>query len=297
MARSSSGPCTSALLRYRRCRRNRGPMATDAVKAKAQRPQPRRLRRSRWVAAAVIVFGTALTYVWMWRAVPLTVDQGTPFSVWSVISNSARAMRAAAAAAGERFGPVIGVDSGSAAPASESRDQGTATAPESTRRARGAGSVMPTGNASARSATGQPAIQSLLAPGDVGRDSRSGRMAPAVPMPAGLPAEGAAEGTRVDDVSGASQVYSSADPDVTPPELLRPQLPFPLLSGVRTALNTIELIVSEGGTVERVQLLSEPRRMADMMLLSGAKAWVFEPASRRGQSVRYRLLVSWDSGP
>jgi hypothetical protein len=274
------------------------PVAADAVQAKARRPQPRRLRRSRRVAAAVIMFGTALTGVWIWRTSPTTFDQETPFNAWRVISDSARAMRAAAAAASERFGPATRDDGGSAGPAPESRDQATAAAPESTRGPRAAGSVrLPARNASARSAAGQPATPSLPAPGDVGPSSRSGGMAPAVPMGTGLAAEGAAEGTRVNAVRDAAQVFTSADPDVRPPELLRPQLPFPLLSGVRTELNTMELIVSETGTVERVQLISQPRRMADMMLLSGAKAWVFEPASWRGQSVRYRLLVSWDSGP
>ena len=76
-----------------------------------------------------------------------------------------------------------------------------------------------------------------------------------------------------------------------------PQMPAPLLSGVQAEVNTIELIISEAGTVERVRLLSRPRRMADMMLLSGAKTWEFEPASKRGQSVRYRLLLSWDATP
>jgi TonB family protein len=62
-------------------------------------------------------------------------------------------------------------------------------------------------------------------------------------------------------------------------------------------MNTIELIVAEDGTVERVQLLSTPKRMADMMLLSGAKNWQFEPAVKDGQPVRYRLELSWAATP
>jgi outer membrane biosynthesis protein TonB len=62
-------------------------------------------------------------------------------------------------------------------------------------------------------------------------------------------------------------------------------------------MNTIELIVSETGFVERVRLLSTPKRMADMMLLSGAKNWEFEPALKDGQSVRYRLELSWAATP
>jgi hypothetical protein len=33
------------------------------------------------------------------------------------------------------------------------------------------------------------------------------------------------------------------------------------------------------------------------MLLSGAKAWRFQPASRDGEAVRYRALVSWAGTP
>jgi len=84
---------------------------------------------------------------------------------------------------------------------------------------------------------------------------------------------------------------------VEPPEISFPQLPAPLLMGIRAEVNTIELVVSEAGTVERVRLVSPPRRMADMMMLSSAKTWRFEPASKQGISVRYRLVVSWNISP
>ena len=114
---------------------------------------------------------------------------------------------------------------------------------------------------------------------------------------AGVLGNAAAEESRVTRAGELPPIYSSADQDVTPPEIRQPQMPAPLLSGVRAEVNTIELIISEAGTVERVRLLSRPRRMADMMLLSGAKNWSFAPASKDGQSVRYRLLLSWDATP
>ena len=94
-----------------------------------------------------------------------------------------------------------------------------------------------------------------------------------------------------------SHVYSHFDPDVTPPVFLRPQLPTQLLGGLRPDMNTLELIVSEIGRVESVRLLSTPKRLADMMLLSGAKNWEFEPAVKDGESVRYRLELSWAATP
>ena len=96
---------------------------------------------------------------------------------------------------------------------------------------------------------------------------------------------------------GTPPIYSRWDPEVIPPGFQYPQLPSQFLSGVRPDMNTIELIVSESGAVERVRLLSTPKRMADMMLLSGAKNWVFEPAIKDGQPVRYRLELSWAATP
>ena len=95
----------------------------------------------------------------------------------------------------------------------------------------------------------------------------------------------------------ATPVYSRWDPNVTPPAFLHPQLPSPFLSGLQPDMNTLEVIVSETGAVERVRLLSTPKRMADMMLLSNAKNWVFEPALKDGQAVRYRLELSWAATP
>jgi hypothetical protein len=65
-------------------------------------------------------------------------------------------------------------------------------------------------------------------------------------------------------VSDAPRIYSNADSDVTPPELRHPQLPLPLLSGVQSDVNTIELIVSEGVGTSALTT-GTPRRMADMM--------------------------------
>lgn len=93
------------------------------------------------------------------------------------------------------------------------------------------------------------------------------------------------------------RIYSKSDADVIPPTLRQQQLPAPILGGRPFDVNTLELIVSETGVVERVRLLSTPKRMSDMMLLSGAKAWEFEPATRQGRRVRYRLEMSWAATP
>mgnify|MGYP003348080266 CR=1 FL=1 len=52
-------------------------------------------------------------------------------------------------------------------------------------------------------------------------------------------------------------------------------------------------IVGANGRVEGVRMASRPARMSDMMMLSGAKNWVFRPATKDGKPVRYRLPITW----
>lgn len=100
------------------------------------------------------------------------------------------------------------------------------------------------------------------------------------------------------EADGLQAIYSSADLEVQPPILLYPQLPSPLMIGSSPeALNRMELIVSENGIVEHVRLVDGPRRLPDMMLLSGAKLWRFEPAVKDGARVRYRTVLSWFGVP
>ena len=93
-----------------------------------------------------------------------------------------------------------------------------------------------------------------------------------------------------------SAIYSRLDRDVQPPVPLYPQLPV-MRDSARKAANSIELVVSELGTVEHVRLIAGPSRMPDMMLLSGAKTWRFQPAFKDGRPVRYRTVVNWFGGP
>lgn len=101
-------------------------------------------------------------------------------------------------------------------------------------------------------------------------------------------------------VAGISAaIYSNHDADVQPPVMLSPQLPPPLMIGGPSdgRVNRMELVVAADGSVERVRLIGAPSRMADMMLLSGAKLWKFTPAVKDGVQVRYRTMVTWTVFP
>jgi hypothetical protein len=111
---------------------------------------------------------------------------------------------------------------------------------------------------------------------------RAGNTALAVPPPI-VPAKTA----YVDNV-----IYSAGSENVTPPVPIRPQLPSELPPTINADdLSRIELVVAPDGSVESVKLLGRVPSVHDMMFLSVAKAWQFQPAVKQGVAVRYRKTV------
>jgi hypothetical protein len=87
-------------------------------------------------------------------------------------------------------------------------------------------------------------------------------------------------------------VYSAADASVAQPALVRPRLPTRPGGGAREAnLPQVELVVSPSGEVEVVKLVTEPADVKSAMMLSAIKTWRFDPATRDGIPVRYRLRL------
>ena len=92
--------------------------------------------------------------------------------------------------------------------------------------------------------------------------------------------------------AAVATIYSAADPLVVPPELVRPVLPKGPPPGVREEdLPLVEIVVSATGEVETVKLLSSGMGPRPAMMLSAVKTWIFQPAMREGQPVRYRYRV------
>lgn len=87
-------------------------------------------------------------------------------------------------------------------------------------------------------------------------------------------------------------LFSLNNDDVTPATLVRPQLPSRMANlGTNGTASTLDLIIDESGRVERAVLDSLHSQVNEKMLVSAAKAWLFQPALRDGQPVRYRLRV------
>ena len=75
---------------------------------------------------------------------------------------------------------------------------------------------------------------------------------------------------------------------VVPPELVRPLAPKEPPPGARLEdFAEVEILVSATGEVERVKLLSPGTGSRPQMMLSAVKTWIFKPAMRGGQPVRY----------
>jgi hypothetical protein len=137
----------------------------------------------------------------------------------------------------------------------------------------------------ARSGASTPALDlSALRPPDAGRPE-SPLAAPNVLTPV--------------ETVDPEAIYTSADEGIDPPKMLYPQLPPPplVVSQSNNNVNVMEIVIGDDGSVERVHLVSQPRRLTDMMLLSGAKSWKFAPASKNGLPVRYRMAFSWATTP
>jgi hypothetical protein len=120
--------------------------------------------------------------------------------------------------------------------------------------------------------------------------------APAVPTPADTPPtvstpELAPETT---DAAPNTEARAGGNDEIVPPRLLDPvRLPSWAQPADRMSTNIIELDIAATGSVRRVRLLSPPARLTDMMILSAAKTWLFEPASSGGRAVPYTMTLNW----
>jgi hypothetical protein len=88
------------------------------------------------------------------------------------------------------------------------------------------------------------------------------------------------------------EVYTEGDVEVTPPILLRPQMPTePRGDEIPRAQGFLELLVNERGDVDQVRLRSFMNRHQGRMMVMAAKAWQFSPALRNGRPVKYVLSI------
>jgi TonB family protein len=111
---------------------------------------------------------------------------------------------------------------------------------------------------------------------------------PATPSPGSKPAAG---GARPPD--DAPVVYDGSSPDVTPPLPVRREVPT-WAFGPRVAVGTevvVEIVLKENGSVESAVIRQSAGKYYDGLVAQAARNWLYRPALKNGQPVRYRLLV------
>jgi outer membrane biosynthesis protein TonB len=242
---------------------------------KAAKPERRRIPR--WVAVATVVVcvGGGLL---AWALTTSSSEASAGGTLARVVEDGRKVLNAAREGLAQRFG--IGTSSAPETP------KAAVTVPDPVRRPR-ARTVAP---------PSLPELPTLQIP--VARQSFDPAHTPFLITPAesissATAADDPIEPEPVEDLSAGILVYTTADLEVEPPQMVYPHLPRVPYTG--PDVNSMEVVIGEDGSVERVRLLSAARRMTDMMLLSGAKSWRFAPALRDGQPVRYRITINWSA--
>jgi hypothetical protein len=88
------------------------------------------------------------------------------------------------------------------------------------------------------------------------------------------------------------RIYTSADPGLIAPVLIKPYLPgLTEQSTIGTRLGVLEVVVDPTGAVESVRLRSPENRYRERWWLFVAKNWQFRPAYKDGQPVRFLTLI------
>jgi TonB family protein len=89
------------------------------------------------------------------------------------------------------------------------------------------------------------------------------------------------------------RIYSIADRDVTPPVIVRQDMPSlsPIIKMQANDRGVIEIVINEAGRVEAATVRQPVHPKYDSQLLSAVQNWRYSPATLNGQPVRYRKMI------
>ena len=149
----------------------------------------------------------------------------------------------------------------------------------------------------------QPEPEPVLSNPDASVQSLAAAAGVAVPMETlrrEPPAVPAARETPVSitivEPAPAAHIYSALDTEVAAPVAASKQSPVVATVFHDDEMLTFDVVIDQTGKVESVKLLHAPTSIRSTLMLtmsmSVAKAWRFMPATRHGQSVRYRQSFS-----
>jgi len=87
--------------------------------------------------------------------------------------------------------------------------------------------------------------------------------------------------------ASAMRVYTTADTNVIEPMALAYLPPAPARGLPADQVGVLELLIDVHGRVESAHLVGVAQHFRDRWLISAAKSWLFEPARRDGEPVRF----------
>lgn len=90
-----------------------------------------------------------------------------------------------------------------------------------------------------------------------------------------------------------NRVYSLADTEVTPPVVIRQQMPqlTPAVKQQAKDRGVVEIVIDEQGRVIHVAVRTSVHPMYDAQLLTAGRDWRYQPATYQGKPVRYRKMI------
>ena len=93
--------------------------------------------------------------------------------------------------------------------------------------------------------------------------------------------------------ASTNRIYTLGDKDVTPPVVLRQEMPrlSPTMTSQANDHGVVEVIIDEQGRVAAVSIRRSVHPAYDAQLLSSARDWKYQPATLLGQPVKYRKAI------
>jgi len=93
--------------------------------------------------------------------------------------------------------------------------------------------------------------------------------------------------------SEPNRIYTMADKDVTPPVIVRQEMPrlTPSMKSQAKERGIIEVVIDDQGRVTFAAIRASVHPMFDTELISNARDWRYQPATFMGRPVKYRKMI------
>jgi hypothetical protein len=115
----------------------------------------------------------------------------------------------------------------------------------------------------------------------------------AVPVPVPIaPPVAAAPAPPIATLPAPLKIYSGADAGVTPPAILRQDLPALPREVAPRGVGVLEVVINETGVVESANMRSPINPRYDMLVIGSTRRWKYQPATLKGEPVKYRKFIN-----